>query len=159
MGGACGLPERARAAPPSAALMAEETQEFPTSLLTIQSLSELQKQSEPNGEAPASTPSKLKYSKTLSELDGLALKNDPHTQSNAIWAALSHRSSKASMKVFFSPMSIEPVCIQRVSVQSRVAIDQGLSLDLQDVHQVRIRDYDSYGGSNYRALMYVNAVK
>ncbi|RPD66850.1 hypothetical protein L226DRAFT_565633 [Lentinus tigrinus ALCF2SS1-7] len=111
---------------PPPAPMVEEPQEYPSGLPTIHSLSELEKQSESNGDAPASAPSKLKYSKTLSRLDGIALKNDPHSQPNTISAALSRRSSTASVKAFFSPMSIDPARIQRVSMQSRAPIDQGL---------------------------------
>ncbi|KAI0722350.1 hypothetical protein C8T65DRAFT_629037 [Cerioporus squamosus] len=108
---------------PSSAPVVEEPQEYPNGLPTIQSLSELEKQSEPNGDLSSSTPSKLKYSKTLSRLDGMALKNDPQSTFSA---ALSRRSSTASVKAFFSPMSIDPARIQRVSMQARAPIDQGL---------------------------------
>ncbi|TFK90851.1 Dbl homology domain-containing protein [Polyporus arcularius HHB13444] len=111
---------------PSSANVAEELQEYPNGLPTIQSLSELEKQVEPIGDGSNGAPAKLKYSKTLSRLDGIALKNDPHSQPNTFSAALSRRSSTASVKAFFSPMSIDPARIQRVSMQSRAPIDQGL---------------------------------
>ncbi|KAI0751110.1 hypothetical protein C8Q80DRAFT_1268399 [Daedaleopsis nitida] len=112
--------------PPSAPLV-EEPQEFPNGLPTIQCLSDLEKQPhiDENDGSVNSTASRLKYSKTVSRLDGLALKYDPHSQPST-FSALSRRSSTASVKAFFSPMSFDSTRIQRVSSQYRSQVDHGL---------------------------------
>ncbi|KAI0774588.1 hypothetical protein C8Q74DRAFT_1199734 [Fomes fomentarius] len=113
--------------PASAPPLVDEPQEIANGLPTILSHSELEKQNDAS-ECSVNTPaaSKLKYSKTLSRLDGLALKHDQHSQSSTFSAALSRRSSTASVKAFFSPMSFDSTRIQRLSMQSRAPIDHGL---------------------------------
>ncbi|KAI9064856.1 Dbl homology domain-containing protein [Trametes sanguinea] len=109
-------------------------QESPSGLPTIQSLSELEKQSD-DKDASAATPTsatpttpaggkgQLKYSRTMSRLDSFSLRQEPSTRSSrraTFSAALSRRSSTASVKAFFSsPISFDPARIARPSAQRR----------------------------------------
>ncbi|KAI0776133.1 hypothetical protein BD413DRAFT_602617 [Trametes elegans] len=124
---------------PQSALDDAPLQDSPTGLPTIQSLSELEKQADTanpqnaqnspttdgTAGAPPSAPAKgqLKYSRTLSRLDSIALRQEQHT---AISAALSRRSSTASVKAFFSPISFDPSRIARPSAQVRAQVEHGL---------------------------------
>ncbi|KAI0355376.1 hypothetical protein OH77DRAFT_1540300 [Trametes cingulata] len=108
----------------------------PAGLPAIQSMSELEKQADAgslSGEAAATTaasttatPGKgqLKYSRTLSRLDSFALRQDQHGSVGTFSAALSRRSSTASVKAFFSPF--DSTRITRPSSQVRAQVDQGL---------------------------------
>ncbi|KAH9948767.1 hypothetical protein B0H21DRAFT_689481 [Amylocystis lapponica] len=96
-------------------------------LPTIQSLSELETQ----GERPAtepSTPTKarpdMKPVKSH-RLDSMALRQEQQMQVTSL-AALNRRSSTASVKAFFSPMSLDAARITRPSMQMRQQIDQNL---------------------------------
>ncbi|KAI0638510.1 hypothetical protein C8Q77DRAFT_1049115, partial [Trametes polyzona] len=115
--------------PLSAADDSAPPQESPSGLPAIQSLSDLEKQADgaPAEAAPAATtPSKgqLKYSRTLSRLDSTALRQDSHPPIATISAALSRRSSTASVKAFFAPFdSARPA---RPSAQVRAQVEHGL---------------------------------
>ncbi|KAI9000707.1 hypothetical protein BD414DRAFT_10781 [Trametes punicea] len=122
-------------------------QESPSGLPTIQSLSELEKHGESATqaiEAPATTPTsattpasggggfggkgQLKYSRTLSRLDSLTQRQDPsHPQLAATFsAALSRRSSTASVKAFFAPIAFDSARVARPSAQARAHVEQSL---------------------------------
>ncbi|KAI0677227.1 hypothetical protein C8Q78DRAFT_1088207 [Trametes maxima] len=104
----------------------------PSGLPTIQSITELEKHgagASPTADASmaATTPSggkgQLKYSRTLSKLDSIALKQEQHSTFSA---ALSRRSSTASVKAFFSPISFDSSRVTRPSAQVRAQVEHGL---------------------------------
>ncbi|KAI0650416.1 hypothetical protein C8Q79DRAFT_900850 [Trametes meyenii] len=105
----------------------------PSGLPTIQSITELEKHGAGTSTttditmAAATTPSggkgQLKYSRTLSKLDSIALKQEQHSTFSA---ALSRRSSTASVKAFFSPISFDSSRVTRPSGQVRAQVEQGL---------------------------------
>ncbi|OSD04518.1 hypothetical protein PYCCODRAFT_1465988 [Trametes coccinea BRFM310] len=119
-------------------------QESPSGLPTIQSLSELEKQSDDKDATATTTPTsatttpttpaggkgQLKSSRTMSRLDSFSLRQEPaHAPQLAATfsAALSRRSSTASVKAFFSsPMSFDPARIARPSAQVRAQVEHGL---------------------------------
>lgn len=114
---------------PLSATVDDPLQDSPSGLPAIQSLSDLEKQSGGSPSTPDSAPStpagrgQLKYSRTLSRLDSAALRQDSHPPVT-ISAALSRRSSTASVKAFFTPFdSTRPT---RPSSQVRAQVEQGL---------------------------------
>ena len=95
-------------------------------LSTIQSNSELEKESEMSLENVASLPSpaKLRYSKTMFRLDGISTKPEHYSQASTFSAALSRRSSTASVKAFFAPIAFDSRISPRLArsgVRSRAA--------------------------------------
>ncbi|OBZ70184.1 hypothetical protein A0H81_09693 [Grifola frondosa] len=81
------------------------------------SMSEMEQQSE---HALDAMPSK-RLSKTLSRLDGMALRQEQQQL-----ASLTRRSSTASVKAFFSPIALDTTRISRPSTQVRQQVEQGL---------------------------------
>ncbi|PIL37440.1 hypothetical protein GSI_01134 [Ganoderma sinense ZZ0214-1] len=99
-------------------------------LATIQSNSELEKESEMSHETTSTYPSpmKLRYSKTMFRLDGIpGAKAEHHyyVQGSTLSAALSRRSSTASVKAFFAPIAFD-LRIARPSGQVRGQVESGL---------------------------------
>ncbi|OCH94308.1 hypothetical protein OBBRIDRAFT_831947 [Obba rivulosa] len=96
-------------------------------LPTIQSLSDLEKGDEHLGPESLLQPNRrgdLRPSRTTSRLDSLTSR--PEQPQFASLSALNRRSSTASVKAFFSPMSFDPSRIVRPSAQVRQQVDQGL---------------------------------
>ncbi|KAI0329540.1 hypothetical protein GY45DRAFT_1252653, partial [Cubamyces sp. BRFM 1775] len=125
---------------PVSATLEEGPQESPSGLPTIQSLSELEKQQGDgaagetfaglSASASGSTPptkgqGQLKYSRTLSRLDSLTLRQEG---ASTFSAALSRRSSTASVKAFFGSFDggARGGGISRPSGQVRAQVEQGL---------------------------------
>ncbi|KAH9899529.1 hypothetical protein C8Q73DRAFT_639643, partial [Cubamyces lactineus] len=126
---------------PVSATLEEGPQESPSGLPTIQSLSELEKQhGDAGGELlvgmSGSTPptkvqvqvqgqGQLRYSRTLSRLDSLTLRQEG---ASTFSAALSRRSSTASVKAFFGSFDggARGGGISRPSAQVRAQVEQGL---------------------------------
>ncbi|KAI0371547.1 hypothetical protein BV20DRAFT_941647 [Pilatotrama ljubarskyi] len=104
----------------------------PSGLPAIQSMSELEKQADASpstvevATAMATGKGQLRYSRTLSRLDSFALRQDQHGSVGTFSAALSRRSSTASVKAFFSPISFDSPRMTRPSSQVRAQVDQGL---------------------------------
>ena len=98
-------------------------------LSTIQSNSELEKESEMSHETTSTYPSpvKLRYSKTMFRLDGIpGVKPEHHySQGSTFSAALSRRSSTASVKAFFAPIAFD-LRIARPNGQVRGQVESGL---------------------------------
>ncbi|KAI1796073.1 hypothetical protein LXA43DRAFT_1071516 [Ganoderma leucocontextum] len=98
-------------------------------LSTIQSNSELEKESEMSHETTSTYPSpvKLRYSKTMFRLDGIpGTKLEHHySQVNTFSAALSRRSSTVSVKAFFAPIAFD-LRIARPNGQVRSQVESGL---------------------------------
>ncbi|CAL1700187.1 unnamed protein product [Somion occarium] len=105
----------------ASSVLVEEPQEYNTTPLpTIQSMGELE-----DHDATAQIP--RTYSrpfKTMSRLDGSALRNE---QTGSGYVPLSRRSSTASVKAFFAPLTFETSSrISRPSSQVRQQVDHGL---------------------------------
>ncbi|EJF62299.1 hypothetical protein DICSQDRAFT_180170 [Dichomitus squalens LYAD-421 SS1] len=96
-------------------------------LSTIQSNSELEKEGEVEHENASSLPSpaKLRCSKTMFRLDGIPTKPEHHSQVATFSAALSRRSSTASVKAFFAPIAFDSR-ISRPTGQIRSQVEGGL---------------------------------
>lgn len=94
--------------------------EAPSGLPTIQSMSELEKQSEARLE---SSPHKTKYPRTISRADGIALRSEHLSQGTL--SALSRRSSTASVKAIFAA-TLELTRVARPSAQYRAQVEHGL---------------------------------
>ncbi|EMD40497.1 hypothetical protein CERSUDRAFT_111098 [Gelatoporia subvermispora B] len=116
-----------RGAAQSALVVDDSQGEWNTPLPTIQSLSDLEKDAEQIGPDSSLQPNRrvdLKPSKTMSRLDSLVCRQDQ--PQFASLSALSRRSSTASVKAFFSPISLDPTRIVRPSAQVRQQVDQGI---------------------------------
>lgn len=113
--------------PQSASAVDDAPLEFGTPLPTIQSLSELESQADPLVPEPATRPKSRLDSRQRpnSRLD-MALRQEQQMQVTSL-AAVSRRSSTASVKAFFSPLSLDPSTrITRPSSQVRQQVDQAL---------------------------------
>ncbi|KAF9813567.1 hypothetical protein IEO21_05499 [Rhodonia placenta] len=97
-----------------------------TPLPTIQSLSELEGQEEQSADGHVRPRALIENRpRPSSRLDSMAVKQE-HMQVSS-FAALSRRSSTASVKAFFSPMSLDTITrIARPSPQVRQHVDHGL---------------------------------
>ncbi|KAH9943158.1 uncharacterized protein BXZ73DRAFT_40700 [Epithele typhae] len=106
---------------PLAVIPSTEVLEEPMALPTVQSMSELEKQSDSKAEASMQTLSK-KHPKTISRTDGHAIKSELSS-----FSAASRRSSTTSVKAFFgSATAFELVKVARASSQYRAQVDAGL---------------------------------
>ena len=98
-------------------------------LSTIQSNSELEKESEMSHETTSTclSPVKLRYSRTMFRLDGIpgAKVEHHYSQGNTFSSALSRRSSTASVKAFFAPIAFD-LRIARPNGQVRSQVESGL---------------------------------
>lgn len=96
-------------------------------LPTIQSDSELERQAKDQWNEPTLTRARPELkSRPPSRIDSISFRQEQQAQM-ASFAALSRRSSTASVKAFFSPMTLDPSTrIPRPSAQVRHQVDHGL---------------------------------
>ena len=128
--------------PPTSA--AEEiVADWGTPLPTIQSMSELETAPDPSGPGVMfPLPSPKKMPKTISKVDGIALRQEYQL------AALNRRTSTSSVKAFFAPLSFESK-IARPSSQIRQQVDTGLNDVFSDTFltvraQAQMRDEELF---------------
>ena len=120
----------------------EIASEWSTPLPTIQSMSELETAPDPNAPTALPLPSPKKMPKTISKVDGIALRQEYQL------AALNRRTSTSSVKAFFAPLSFESK-ITRPSSQIRQQVDTGLNDVFSDTFltvraQAQMRDEELF---------------